>query len=118
MTNTQNSLGSFIVNRRYELRLTQEDLAKRLAELGLERTATTISAWENGRSPLPLELIEPLSKALEMASPALLYELAGLLDSIPGGEIVKLLKDSSQEEVDRAERIIRALLNENEPKKH
>jgi transcriptional regulator with XRE-family HTH domain len=99
-----------------KLRLTQEDLAKRLADLGIERTTTTISSWENDRSPLPLELIEPLSKALELASPALLYEIAGLLDSIPGGEIVKLLKDAPQEEVDRAERIIRALLNENKPK--
>jgi transcriptional regulator with XRE-family HTH domain len=99
MNNTQHTIGAFIYKRRRELRLTQEDLAKRLAELGIERSPNTISSWETERSLLPLDLIEPLSKALEMASPALLYELVGLLDSIPGGDIVKLLKDAPRKKL-------------------
>lgn len=108
-----NQVGQFIASRRKMLHLTQEDIAHRLAELGIERKSNTIANWETGQYEVPRELFEAVAKALEMSSPAMLYELAGVLDQIPGGVIVKLLKDAPQEEIDLAERLIRAMLNEN-----
>lgn len=106
-------LAEYISQRRASLHLTQKDLAERLKKLGYPRDATTIAHWEAKRYPVPLELIEPLSEALEEEAPDLLYELAGVLDQLRGGTIVKLLRNAPQEEIDRAERIIRALLHDN-----
>jgi len=76
--------------RRIDLGLTQEDFANRLLELGLEVTRASVSHWERGRHPLPLN--DPasrnaLAKALEMPVKDLLemcgYEIqTDLLDQI------------------------------------
>lgn len=110
----ENSVGVYIQQRRKALRMTQVDLSKELARLGYDRASTTIANWEAGEYPVPLELLAPLARALKEPSPVILYDLAGVLDQIPGGQIVQLLSDAPQEEVDRAERILRALLKNND----
>ena len=106
------TLGQYIAKRRGYLQLTQEDLAARLGKLGLPRAATTIANWEADRSPVPVELLNSLAEALEEPSPVTLYDLAGILDKIPGGDIVRLLRDVPIDDVRRVERMIRAYLQE------
>lgn len=104
------TVGEYIVKRRDQLRLRQADLAQRLTKLGYPRSANAISSWETNERPVPVELFKALSIALEEPSPLIFYELAGVLDDIPSGEIVKLLRDEPQEVLDRAEAVLRAML--------
>lgn len=115
MTETHvNSVGEYIARRRKALHITQVDLMNRLAKLGVERKPSTIANWETGQSPVPQELIPALARALEEPSPTTLYELAGVIDQLPGGQIVKLLKGQTPEFIERVERMIDAFLRSNE----
>lgn len=102
------TIGSYIAEKRRKLRLTQQDVADRLGSEGIQRKATTISSWENGNDPVPIELIPALARALEEPSPITMYELASVLENIPGNRIIKLFEDATPEELETVERIVRA----------
>jgi transcriptional regulator with XRE-family HTH domain len=106
------ALGKYIADRRKSLHLSQEDVAKRLESYGQYRAASTIANWETGRQKIPVELLEPLSKALDEHSPTPLFMLAGIFDNVPGIGIIKRLANASEKEVSRLERVIDALLQE------
>lgn len=105
-------LGTYIAKRRKSLRLTQEEISQRLRNYKIERTAATVANWETGRQPVPMELIPAIAAALEEESPLVMFELAGILDQIPGGNIAKLLKGASPEDMQRIERMIKAYLED------
>lgn len=111
----QKLLGRYIAQRREELHLTQEELAKRLRLYGLERSSTSVAKWEAGGT-VPVEILGIIAQALEEPSPIRLYELAGILDDVPGSEIVKMLYDVPTEDLRRIERLIRAYLQEGNEK--
>lgn len=91
--------GEYIKIRREALRLTQKDLSERLEQMGIDKAATTISSWEAGRGPVPVDVIPALAQALEEPSPLRFYELSGILDNIPGKEVVKLLENASLDDI-------------------
>lgn len=102
-------LSAHVGSRRRQLRLTQEEVSERLRQRGVERAASTIAHWEAGRQAIPLEILPDLAAALE-EEVVVLYELAGILDRIPGGEIAKLLKGAKEEDIETVERLVKALL--------
>lgn len=108
-----NELGTYIASRRNELRLTQKEVVERMRQRGLNRDATTLANWEAGRQIIPLEFLPILAEALEENSPAKLYDYAGILSSIPGSGIVRLLDGKPVETIERVERMIAALLEDN-----
>lgn len=103
-----NKLGKYVADRRTALRLTQEEVVERLRQHGVDRAATTLANWEAGRQPIPIEFIPELAKALE-DSTVRLYEYAGILDKLPGSEIIKLLDGLSDDELARVEKVLRAM---------
>lgn len=108
-----NELGTYIANRRNELRLTQKEVVERMRQHGVARDATTLANWEAGRQIIPLEVLPVLAEALEENSPAKLYDYAGILSGIPGSGIVRLLDGKPAATVERVERMIAALLEDN-----
>lgn len=104
------TLGEYVKSKRNELRLTQEELAQRLENKGIQRTASTIAVWEAGRAEVPLEFINALAEALEESTPLRMLEIAGLLDNINGGDILRMLENASDEEVSRIRDVARVLL--------
>jgi transcriptional regulator with XRE-family HTH domain len=108
------AVGRFIADKRKALHITQEELAQRLADLGVPRKSSTIASWETGQYPPPRELYEILARALEEPSAAVFYELAGVLAELPGGKIVQMLRNASQKDIDRVERMVDAYMKENE----
>lgn len=104
-----NKLGKYVANRRAKLRLTQEEVVERLRQLGIDRASSTLANWEAGRQSIPIEYIPQLAKALE-DSTVNLYDNAGVLDKLPGGEIIKLLDGLSDEELARVEKVLRAMV--------
>jgi transcriptional regulator with XRE-family HTH domain len=100
------TLGEYIAKRRKRIGLTQDDLAQRLKERGQYRATSTISEWEHDERPVPVDLFEVLSEALEERSPVRLFEAAGLLTKLPGAEIVKMLDDVPTEHL----RVIHSLI--------
>lgn len=102
--------GAYIAARRMKLRLTQEELSERLKGYGVDRAASTLANWEADRGSIPIEIIPALAKALEEPSPVTLYELTRVLENIPGNTIVKLLDGKSPTQIETAERIVRAYL--------
>lgn len=107
-----NDLGTYIAKRRNDLRLTQKEVVERMRKRGVMRDATTLANWEAGRQIVPLEILPILAEALEEKSPAKLYDYAGILASIPGSSIVRLLDGQPVETVERVERMIAALLKD------
>lgn len=105
-------LNEYITKKRKTLRLTQEEVAERLREYGVDRATPTLANWETGRQPIPIEVLPALAAALEETSPVQLYELAGILSNLPGAEIVKLLDGKSEAEIKRFRRMIEAFLEE------
>lgn len=105
-------LGEFIAHRRKELRLTQEEVVERMRSYGVDRASPTLGNWEAGRQAIPLEVLPALAQALELSSPVKLYDLAGVLANLPGGEIIKLFDGMSDSEIRRWARMIQAFLQE------
>jgi transcriptional regulator with XRE-family HTH domain len=108
-----NELGTYIADKRNALRLTQKEVVERMRLRGVNRDATTLANWEAGRQVVPLEVLPVLAEALEENSPTKLYDYAGILSTIPGSGIVRLLDGQSPETVERVERMIAALLENN-----
>lgn len=107
----QQELGEYIAQKRKGAGMTQEDLARILERLSVPRAASTIANWEAGRGSIPIEALDALAQALNEPSPAKLYELAGILDKIPGGRIIAMLHNASPEDIHRVERLIKAYLD-------
>ena len=106
------TLGQYLSQRRQQLRLTQQEVGDRLRNLGIDRATPTIAHWENDRQKVPIEFIPELAQALE-TSPVTLYDYAGVLDKLPGSEIIKLMDSMTGEELARMERVIRAMIKDN-----
>lgn len=109
----QTPLGAYIESRLDALNLKQQDLAELLTNRGLSRQPATISHWINGKANVPFEVVPILAEVLKLRSPLKLYELAGYLDKIPGGHILRLLDDVPMSEVLQIERMIKAHLEAN-----
>lgn len=99
-------LGDYIQKRRKKLGLKQHELAERV-----ERSKSLISEWETGKQEVPMELIEPLAKALEERSPLTLFELAGHLKDVPGLDIVKDMEHFTPDQLRVARAMLRAMVN-------
>lgn len=99
-------LGDYIQKRRKKLGLKQHELGYRV-----DRSKSLISEWETGKQEVPMELIEPLAKALEEKSPLTLYELAGHLKDVPGLDIVKTLEHFTPEQLRVARAMLRAMVD-------
>lgn len=99
-------LGDYIQKRRKNLGLRQYEIAQRV-----NRSASLVSEWEKGSQIVPMELIEPLAKALEEKSPLTLYELAGHLKDLPGRDIVKMLEHMTPEQLRVARNMLRAMVD-------
>ena len=108
------TLGSYIKDRRKALRMTQEDLADKLASLGVQRGASIISQWENDHSQPPFEVISKLADALEESSPNRLLSLGGYLESVKGNNIIDLLYGQSDDVIDMVSQVIRVIINNQE----
>ena len=67
MNINQTDMGQFIAARRAELGLTQQQLADRL-----HVTNKAVSKWETGRGLPDIQMLEPLSAALEVTAAELL----------------------------------------------
>lgn len=101
------TLGDYIASRRKALRLEQRELVARLKALGVDRAVTTLSGWEHNKQQVPVDFIPALAEALDV-SITTLYEYAGILENIPGREIVKLLDGLPEQEVAKIHRMIAA----------
>lgn len=99
-------LGDYIQQRRKKLGLKQYELAQRV-----NRSASLVSEWETGNQDVPMELIEPLAKALEEKSPIALYEMAGHLKDVPGLDIVKSMEHFTPEQLRVARAMLRAMVD-------
>lgn len=104
------TLGKYIANTRKAKHLTQEELSTRLSQLGVKRAASSIAGWETGNQEVPLNLLPDLARALELDTPAMLYFYAGVLENLPGGAIVQMLINASDEEIRLIEDIVAVLL--------
>lgn len=60
--------------------MTQEDLAKRLQDRGLNITQSRVSSWERGMYRIPPEIYADIDAACELPLGGFL-ELAGLVDA-------------------------------------
>lgn len=100
------TVGQFVAKRRKRIGLTQEEFSQRLKAYGENRGVSTISEWENGDRPIPVDIYSVLAEALELPSPVGLFEAAGLLSKLPGAEIVKMLDGVSTEHL----RVIHSLI--------
>lgn len=85
--------------------ITRQDFAK-----SLDRDVSTISNWLNGKYDIPIEMLKEIAEALGEETPIKLYDLAGLLDGIPGENIVRLLNGVSTEHLRVMESLLRAYL--------
>lgn len=103
------AVGDHIRERREALHLTQEELLEKLKQRGLDRTASTLSAWENGKH-VPVENFETIADALE-ESPLQLYYHAGFFNKIAGVQILLMLNGLPESDVEYIEGIITAVLN-------
>lgn len=99
-------LGDYIQKRRKKLGLKQQELAERV-----NRSKSLISEWETGNQEVPMELIEPLAKALEEKSPLTLFDLAGHLKDVPGLDIVKDLEHLTPDQLRVARAMLRAMVD-------
>jgi transcriptional regulator with XRE-family HTH domain len=89
-------VGKHIQERREALHLTQEELLSKLKQHGLDRKASTLSAWENGHH-VPIENLQAIALALE-ESPLPLYQAAGLLVGVPNIPLILALSRLTQEQ--------------------
>lgn len=105
-----NKLGKYVADRRTKLRLTQEEVVERLRQQGIDRASSTLANWEAGRQTIPIEYIPELAEALE-DSAVNLYDNAGILDKLPGSQIIKLLDGLSDDELARVEKVLRAMID-------
>ena len=64
-----------IKKQRLKLGLTQEALARILAEMGVHLTRQEISHYELGRANVPANVLKHLDKALDLMDGTLYYEL-------------------------------------------
>jgi transcriptional regulator with XRE-family HTH domain len=104
------TLGEYITKKRKSIGLTQEALSEALQKQGISRASTTISNWEADRGKPPIEVLIALAEILNEPSPTRLFDLAGYLDKIPGRDIVRMLDGRSTRDIERARRVIHALL--------
>lgn len=91
---------NWIKQRRKEIGITQEELARRLQLSGQDVSRATVSHWEIDHAPVPMkapEFVTSLSRALELPLIDMLYR-AGYIES----------KDLS-EEANRAAAIVEAM---------
>lgn len=103
------TFGAYLAKKRKAIGMTQEELSAALEHRGLGRAASTVSNWEADRQLPPPDAIKAIAEILNESSPAQLFSLAGLLDNIPGKEIVLLLDGHDAADIETAERLIRAL---------
>lgn len=105
------TLGSYIAARRKELRLTQEELSRKLDGLGTYRAPSTIAGWETNNQSVPVEILDTLAIALE-TSIVKLYERASILSKLPGAEIERLMDVLPMHERQRVIRMVKAYFDE------
>lgn len=75
---TTRLLGSWLRQKRELLNLSQEELAARLQLAGLSVTRATVSHWETGRVPSPLDeatALKAISEALDVSVDEILEEI-------------------------------------------
>lgn len=94
----QTAIGSYILKKRREKNLTQEQLAEKLSV-----SNKTISKWENGKSMPDYSMIEQLCKELSVTLPELMdgedaaedsvrvYEDEQILDLLMGLAVAEIL---------------------------
>jgi transcriptional regulator with XRE-family HTH domain len=73
----------FLKSRRFQLGITQEELARRLTSFGHETGSKRVGHWETGRNKPPLEdagFRDALARSLEMDINTLLDELGYIVD--------------------------------------
>ncbi len=105
----KSAIGQYLAKRRRALHLTQSELANLLKQHGVDREESTIAGWERGHAQIPIELIPKIAEAL--GEPAnRLYELAGVLDNIKGGDIAALLADQSDDTIETATNLVKTIL--------
>lgn len=100
------TIGEYLAQKRAEKRMTQQEISDALNQRGIIRSASTIANWEAGRQTVGIELYEALAEIMGIDLLEM-YEHAGLLKSLPGAEIFKLVNRMS--EADR-QRILRLVL--------
>ena len=106
-------LGDYIRERRRQLnKMTQVELSTKLGDLGEGRKAGTIANWETGRNDVPVSIIPALARALEEPSPFHLYDLLGVIDNIPGSQIVRALNSAPIEKIDRIQKYIAMVMKD------
>lgn len=101
----KNMLNVYIAEQLKRKGIAREDFAKSLG-----RDVSTISNWINGKYDIPLDLLREISEALGEETPIKLYDLAGLLDGVPGENIVRLLNGVPIEHLRVMESLMRAYL--------
>ena len=77
--------------RREELNISQDEAASRLQLAGFDTTRATISHWETGRNPIPLDSL----KARKALAAALEMKISDI-DAIAGTEILNDQSEYSQ----------------------
>jgi len=106
------TLGEYIADQRRHLRLTQQEISERLQSYGVNRTSSAVATWETGKQSIPVDILPALAQALEV-SVVQLYIKAGLLDGLPGAEVVKLMDKLGERDRIKITRMIEAFAEEN-----
>lgn len=109
---------NWIKQRREELQLSQEDLARELQLEGVEISRSALSSWETGRYNPPLEdkeFRQHLAKALRLSVAEMLrraeYEVLHGRHSDKGERAAHLVDQMKPEDQDKALRVLEALSN-------
>lgn len=105
-------LGVYIRKRRRALDMTQKELSERLKGMGVDRSPFAISNWETGRQVVPLDLLPAIAQALEEPSAFHLYDLLGVIDNLPGSQIVRALGNADINKLDRINKYIEMVLKD------
>lgn len=84
---------------------TLEDMVGRLAELGVETTAATLSRIETGKVPYNQDLLEAYAEALDVT----VADLTENNPDIPPAKIYDFLRKLNEQQAQQAEAVLKAM---------
>lgn len=85
-----------------------DDMVGRLAELGVSSTGATLSRIERGLQPYNQDIMEAIATALDVE----VWQLTKDNPDIPPAKIYDLLPHLDKDEIDQAEKVLRALFGD------
>jgi transcriptional regulator with XRE-family HTH domain len=93
---------------REEKGFTLDQMVGRLAELGVDTTAASLSRIERGKQPYSQDIIEAIAEALSVT----MSHLTERNPKLPPAKIISILDHLNIQEVQRAEDVLRAMFGD------